>query len=713
MFGNIAIRKILILAANPKNTSRLRLDEEIREIGEGLSRSRHRDCFELIQRWAVRPKDIRRAMLETNPNIVHFSGHGGERDGLIFEDETGQSKFVTGEALAGLFKLFANRLECVVLNGCYSHTQAEIVAQYIPYVIGMQQAVGDKDAIAFAVGFYDALGAGHPFKFAYELGCSAIQMEGTPESSTPIFINVKKPKPSITNSDEYELLVKDLLQSRLVENIPGKDLRIKHNTCFTGRSGYEHQVDISAEMKVAGVRLLILVECKSSAEIVETSEILEFASRIEDIGAHKGIIVTTHGFQSGALQLAKSKGIALIVACDLEWNICAEAVRLDIGFRQRFIHKSMSSLNRTRKVDEERLTALYSQSAECRRAETVHRFARKSMNFKSKRFMGEVSLGYIFLSNDNEDICLTKESPTSRVDSLFTLRRDGIFSHIAIDYAYAIELRFIAKVILSKASNLVEILGWLSLPLPPLNALINTLSILNNFVGSLKREDFKQAFQLLGQIENFDPRRNFEGLDYQYRNWKGIENWGLQEVANALETSNRSLKLILKLAQAEEIKRYYLEPLAIIMADRNCFHAAIELANSCKWFSYPRQERALLLAKIAHRLAKAGDLTKASILIIRCCKMSLTDPDVARSQAGAMLFDLSESRGVSKQTEVLTQISTLVEEVNLTEVLAKVAFAFAGVNLIEQATQLAQSIKSERRQAQVMDEVNRIAHSEI
>ena len=36
-------KKILILAANPLETARLRLDEEMREIEEGLRRSNWRD----------------------------------------------------------------------------------------------------------------------------------------------------------------------------------------------------------------------------------------------------------------------------------------------------------------------------------------------------------------------------------------------------------------------------------------------------------------------------------------------------------------------------------------------------------------------------------------------------------------------------------------------------------------------------------------------
>ncbi len=184
---------ILILAANPKGTPQVRLDEEVRDIGEGLQRAKHREEFILEQKWAVRPRDIQRAMLDINPSIVHFSGHGTEGEGLVFEDETGSSKLVDGEALAGLFELFEEQLKCVVLNGCYSEVQAEAIAQHVNYVIGMKKAIGDKAAIEFAVGFYDALGSGKPVEFAYKFGCAAIRLAGIPEQLTPVL----KKKPNI------------------------------------------------------------------------------------------------------------------------------------------------------------------------------------------------------------------------------------------------------------------------------------------------------------------------------------------------------------------------------------------------------------------------------------------------------------------------------------------------------------------------------------
>ncbi|GAX36850.1 hypothetical protein [Nodularia sp. NIES-3585] len=61
-----------------------------------------------------------------------------------------------------------------------------VVDYIIDRVVGMNQAFGDKAAIKFAVGFYDALGAGRDYEDAYEFGCTAIDLESIPESATPL-----------------------------------------------------------------------------------------------------------------------------------------------------------------------------------------------------------------------------------------------------------------------------------------------------------------------------------------------------------------------------------------------------------------------------------------------------------------------------------------------------------------------------------------------
>ena len=178
-------QKILIVSANPKKTSPLRLDEELREIDEGLRRSKYRDQFVLESRLAARPRDLRRALLEESPSFVHFCGHGAGHSGIILEDIAGYLKLVEAKPLANLFKLFSQQIRCVVLNACYSEVQATEISQHIDYVVGMKQSIGDRSAIKFSTGFYDAIGAGRSIEDAFEFGKNAIELENISEDLIP------------------------------------------------------------------------------------------------------------------------------------------------------------------------------------------------------------------------------------------------------------------------------------------------------------------------------------------------------------------------------------------------------------------------------------------------------------------------------------------------------------------------------------------------
>ena len=136
---NTAVRKVLFLASSPVDQAKLRLNKEIREIREGLKRSDHRDSFELIPWFAAKIHDLRRGLLDHSPQIVRFAGHGDE-DGILVEGDSGRAVQVPADALADLFRLCQEHVECVILNACHSEAQAEAIAEHIPYVIGMSAA---------------------------------------------------------------------------------------------------------------------------------------------------------------------------------------------------------------------------------------------------------------------------------------------------------------------------------------------------------------------------------------------------------------------------------------------------------------------------------------------------------------------------------------------------------------------------------------------
>ena len=196
--------KILFLASDPSDVTRLRLGQELRDIRERLQLAKERDRFVLESRESVRPGDISQAMFDVEPSIVHFSGHGTSKGELCFEDLLGKLQPVQPDALAALFELVADQVNCVVLNACYSEVQAKAIAQHIPFVIGMNKAIGDKAAIAFAVGFYKALGANKTVEQAYKFGCVEIRLQGIPEHLTPVLLKkteelADKPGESLTS----------------------------------------------------------------------------------------------------------------------------------------------------------------------------------------------------------------------------------------------------------------------------------------------------------------------------------------------------------------------------------------------------------------------------------------------------------------------------------------------------------------------------------
>ncbi len=179
---------VLIVAASPLDHDRLSLNREVKKIKQALERSRNREHWQIESNEAATVEDLRRALLDHNPTILHFSGHGEGGAGLCFEDDQGFTHPAQAGALAKLLHHFKDRLKCVVLNACYSAIQAEAIRQEINYVVGMQAAIDDESAAKFAVSFYDAVFAGTNFRVAFDLGCTAIDLHNLPGSDVPMFL---------------------------------------------------------------------------------------------------------------------------------------------------------------------------------------------------------------------------------------------------------------------------------------------------------------------------------------------------------------------------------------------------------------------------------------------------------------------------------------------------------------------------------------------
>lgn len=169
--------KVTFLASNPASSSPLALDEEARAIEENVNASRNRDSVSFKTKWAVRPKDLQQILLQEEPQIVHFSGHGSGEGGIVLHSsEQGEHKLIDGEVLADLFSIFSENVKVIVLNACYSDVQAQAIVKKIDCVIGMTDSVGDEAARVFAAAFYRGLAFGRSVQEAFYLGLSELKL---------------------------------------------------------------------------------------------------------------------------------------------------------------------------------------------------------------------------------------------------------------------------------------------------------------------------------------------------------------------------------------------------------------------------------------------------------------------------------------------------------------------------------------------------------
>ena len=176
---------VLFMAANPTDTPQLRLDEEARSIQEKIRLSEYRDSVHFESRWATRSSDILQAINETNPTIVHFSGHGAQTGELSLLNPDGSTKIVTKEAITMAMATASDTIRLVVFNACFSESQAESVVEHIEAAIGMSDSIRDDTACTFAAQLYSSIGFGRSLQTSFNQAIAELLLEGIPGENIP------------------------------------------------------------------------------------------------------------------------------------------------------------------------------------------------------------------------------------------------------------------------------------------------------------------------------------------------------------------------------------------------------------------------------------------------------------------------------------------------------------------------------------------------
>lgn len=109
---------------------------------------------------------------------------------------------------------------------------------------------------------------------------------------------------------EFELLVKKALEKEFKKS--DFPIEIFHLQKFRAADGYSYEIDISYKFSIADIEYWTIVECKYWDQNISRDILNNIHSKLLDLKAHKGIVVSKKGFQSGAIAFAKHHNIGLI-----------------------------------------------------------------------------------------------------------------------------------------------------------------------------------------------------------------------------------------------------------------------------------------------------------------------------------------------------------------------------------------------------------------
>jgi hypothetical protein len=184
--------KMLVMISNPSDWENLDVEQEWANLSSALQPLI--EAGKLTVELAKMPtlSILQRCLRSSQYHILHFIGHGGfsekkQDGGLVFMDEVGRGRLVSGQQLGGLIHDHKS-LRLVVLNACegartsandrYSGVAQGLLQQGIPAVIAMQFEITDAAASTFSEEFYSAILSGYPVDAALAEARKAIFASG-------------------------------------------------------------------------------------------------------------------------------------------------------------------------------------------------------------------------------------------------------------------------------------------------------------------------------------------------------------------------------------------------------------------------------------------------------------------------------------------------------------------------------------------------------
>lgn len=188
--------RLLFIAVTAPGTKRIRHEEEISDLLKNKSNSEN--PIEILIKDTASMQEVIQAIANFEPNIIHFSMHGKEDEGLAFTNKyKNEMEIVDASKLKELLEYQMEDLPdltTLVFNACHSHQLAKATSELGLYCIGTEQKITNAAATAFSYGFYDIYINKHTkIKKAVRAGISqAMFIDSDAKDFIKLYFNGKK-----------------------------------------------------------------------------------------------------------------------------------------------------------------------------------------------------------------------------------------------------------------------------------------------------------------------------------------------------------------------------------------------------------------------------------------------------------------------------------------------------------------------------------------
>lgn len=118
---------------------------------------------------------------------------------------------------------------------------------------------------------------------------------------------------NITPTDFEKLCIDLLIKTKGFDKL--ENVIVEHNRKELV-NGQKYQLDGYIEYDLLEVRHKVIVECKRYKNPVSREKVSVLKDKVQELGAQKGILITTCGYQEGAMNYAKEHGIGLMRVVD-------------------------------------------------------------------------------------------------------------------------------------------------------------------------------------------------------------------------------------------------------------------------------------------------------------------------------------------------------------------------------------------------------------